>query len=510
MKWLGIAVMVASAALFVSAVIVTRHWPMAGDAFLTHYSAFLLDRGFAPYRDIININTPGCLLFDWGVIHIVGPGSVAWRIVDVALLAISTCAMVVIAKPYAWAAGLAGGAILFAIHVRDGIDQAGERDLILAALLLVACACVFEALRRDQAIDSLISGLAAGAGLLIKPTAAIWILGVVLLEGYALRKKPTRMGRHLSMFVLGNLVSLTLALLFLHRYHAVGAFIDIARGLVVYHAGVDRLSTTWLLAHPIPSAWFPVALAWIYLAVVVRGWNKFEKSIVIFSIAFGVASFVLQGKGFPYHRYPAEAFLLLALGIDAAVALRARGTQRVVAATVLIYALGVLAPESVVRASRYDWKNQDFSHSLTADLDSLGGARLSGTIQCMDTFGGCIGTLYNMKLVQATGFLYDCYFFHQPQSAVSTAMRTRFLSAMEASPPNVIVVTNQYCFTDPGGYHKLDTWPAFLSWLGENYDLHPEMEPGRDVNWWPHPRPEVGYRIYLRRAADPRSEAIGP
>ncbi|MGB9029587.1 MAG: hypothetical protein WCC27_05660, partial [Acidobacteriaceae bacterium] len=410
-------------------------------------------------------------------------------------------------RPYAWAAGLAGGAILFAIHVRDGIDQAGERDLILAALLLLACAWVFEALRRDHRIYSLVGGLAGGAALLIKPTAAIWVLGVLLLEAYTLRRRPARMWRQLSMFILGNLASLTLTLLFLHHYHAVDAFIAIARGLDAYHAGVDRLSVIYLLAHPIPSAWFPVALAWIYLAFIARRWNQFEKSVVIFSIAFGVASFVLQGKGFPYHRYPAEAFLMLALGIDGALALRARGTQRIVAALVLAYALGVLAPESVVRASRYDWKNQDFSHSLTTDLDSLGGARLSGNIQCMDTFGGCIGTLYNMRLVQATGFFYDCYFFHQPQSAVTTAMRNRFLYAMEAAPPKIIVVTDQYCFADPGGYRKLDTWPVFQSWLGENYDLHSEMEPGRDVNWWPHPRPGVGYRIYLRRADDLRSEA---
>jgi hypothetical protein len=506
MKWLCIAVIVASAGVFVSAVIATRYWPIAGDALLTHYAAFLLDHGFAPFRDIIDINTPGCLLFDWAAIHVVGSGSTAWRIVDITLIAISAFGMMAIARPYAWAGGLAGGAMLLAIHMRDGVDQAGERDLILATFLLLACACVFEALRRDHWIYSLGGGLAAGAGLLIKPTAAIWIVGVLLLEGYALRGKPARMWRQVSMFVLGDLVSLTLALLFLLRYHAVHAFIGVARGLIVYHAGVDRLSVRYLLEHPIPSAWFPVALAWIYLAAVARGWNQFEKGVVIFSIAFGVVSFVLQGKGFPYHRYPAEAFLALALGIDCVLALRANGRQRIVAAIVVVYALGVLAPESVLRASRYDWRNQDFSHSLAAELDSLGGARLSGEVQCMDTFGGCIGTLYSMRVVQTTGFLYDCYFFHQPQTAVTTAMRSRFLSEMETTPPKVIVVTSQYCFTDPGGYSKLDTWPAFLSWLRKNYELHSQMEPGRAVNWWPHPRPAIGYRIYLRRAAYPWSE----
>lgn len=492
---LGLAL--AAAASFVAAIVVARHWPLAGDALLTHYAAFLLDHGFAPYRQIIDMNMPGCILFDWTVIHLLGGGSVAWRITDDALLVLAALAMIDLARPRVWIGGLVGAALFAVVHVRDGIDQAGERDLILAVLLLIACACAVRAVRGNRRA-AFLCGIAAGAALLIKPTAIVWFLGLLVLGAFALRGKTARM-RSLGAVLLGFLIAPLAALIFLARHHAVRAFIDTVTGLMAYHAGVDRLPLFALLTHAIPSFLVPVVLGWLLLLVLARDWKSFERKLILFSILFGIFSFVVQAKGFPYQRYPAEAFLLLAVGIDGLAALRERGARRLIATAVMAYALLVAAPLSLLKASHYDGQNQDFSRSLSADLQALGGPQLSGHIQCMDTFGGCLGTLYQMRLLPATGFFYDCYFFHQPQAPVTTAMRQQFLSEMEVRQPRVIVVTDQFCFEPTTGYGKLDAWPGFQNWLQTHYALDVQRQPTREVAWWAHPRTGIGYRIYLRR-----------
>lgn len=65
-----------------------------------HYVAFLVDHGKAPYRDIAEMNMPGAPMVDYLVIHILGPGSLAWRLFDLGLIGSAILAMVAIARPY--------------------------------------------------------------------------------------------------------------------------------------------------------------------------------------------------------------------------------------------------------------------------------------------------------------------------------------------------------------------------------------------------------------------------
>ena len=40
------------------------HWPLVGDAALIHYIGFLIERGWAPYRDLGDMNMPGSFLIE--------------------------------------------------------------------------------------------------------------------------------------------------------------------------------------------------------------------------------------------------------------------------------------------------------------------------------------------------------------------------------------------------------------------------------------------------------------
>jgi hypothetical protein len=81
-------------------------------------------------------------------------------------------------------------------------------------------------------------------------------------------------------------------------------------------------------------------------------------------------------------------------------------------------------------------------------------------------------------------------------------MRKQFSAAVLANPPQVIVVTSALVFYDngPGEYRKLDRWPAFESFLADDYTLEAEWRPTRTTRWWSREEMPAGYRIYVLRA----------
>jgi MYXO-CTERM domain-containing protein len=480
----------------------TLHWPLVGDAAVMHYGAFLLGHGFAPYRQIVDINLPGCFPLDWTAIHVFGAGALGWRLFDFALMGAAAAAMFAMARPYGWLGALFAACFLFVLHIHDGVDQAGERDLVLAVFLLVACAAIFYALRRNAWVGSLAFGLIAGAATLIKPNALPWAVGVLVLAAVALHRRRQRMGPHIMGACLGFLAPVATDFLWLWREHAVRAWWLIMTRLIPYHAAIDRHPLGYLLRHLVPSAVFTVIALWLPLAVVSRRWRTWEGAALYYSVAIGIVSFIGQGKNFPYHRYPLEVFLFLLIGLDAAEALRGRGWVRAIAAALLIFAVYGLSPLWAARASRYDWRHDAFTQSLTADLTSLGGPSLSGHIQCLDMYAGCLGTLYRMRLVQSTGFLYDCYFFNQPQSAFTLEMRRRFLEDLERDPPRVIAMSNQNCLGRRLQYFSPAEWPEFSAWLGAHYSLAVQRQPQGMIRWWPVAEEAPGYRIYESVVSD--------
>ena len=72
-------------------------WPLVGDASLIHYIAFLIERGWAPYRDLGDMNMPGSYLIEMAAMRVFGLGDLAWRIFDFTLMAAASAAFFVIA-----------------------------------------------------------------------------------------------------------------------------------------------------------------------------------------------------------------------------------------------------------------------------------------------------------------------------------------------------------------------------------------------------------------------------
>lgn len=491
-------VLIVCAVVFVG---LTWHWPFVGDAVLMHYPVLLMQHGMAPYRDIVDMNMPGSYFVSWAVSHIFGNSSPAWRIFDFSLSGVAALAMIAIALPYDWLAGIYAAVLLMVIHGRDGVAQASERDLIMAVLLLAGLAFLFHALRRNKPWAMVAFGLCAGIAAAIKPTVLPFAPVLLLLACFTLRRRKQPFAAYLFTGALGFVAPLAAAAAFLLWEHSLGAFIGIMQGLAVYHASLGRRSIGYLLNHSF-SPLLPLLAVWLILLTFYRRW-QWERAALALAVLFGLVSYIAQGKGYPYHRYPLIAFLLLFMGIDFCVALRKPGMPRLLGIIGLIFGTLIMAPVSLSKVSHYDSSNPEFVVMLETDLRSLGGQQLSGRVQCMDTFAGCIATLDRMKLVQDTGFMYDCYFYSPARdtpaaNAVVDDMRAKFWRAILNRPPEIFIITNQLCLGAPGNYQKLQLWPRFDTYLAANYSLYAERQPPHLVRWWSHPSVPFGYRIYLR------------
>lgn len=483
-------------------VVTTRHWPLIGDASIIRYVVFLMSHGFAPYRDIVDINMPGAYFVDWFVLHIFGSGNAAWRIFDFALLAAAGLSMIGISHHTDWLAGLTAAAVFAVLHGADGVAQTGQRDLTIAVLLLVSLTLFLHWIRTFRLWPIALAALLAGFALTIKPTAAPFPIALAILFFTLPEQRPPAIWKHLLAVILAFAAPLIAMLLFLHREHALHAFVFIVRGLLPFHAGLSHRSLGFLLAHSTaPLQIF--LLPWLFLLIRSRSWRQRQTIALLAAIACGLISNIAQGKGYPYHRYTLIGFLLLSMSIEFFAACRRSTLDRTIGVISLLALVCVTAPIAALKAARYDWRNQEFITMLAPDLNQQGGPQLSGRVQCLDTTAGCINTLERMRLIQSTGFLYDCYFFAPGQTPATEQLRGKFFSELQAAQPQLIVLTDEVCLTGSHNFNKIEAWPQFDDFLAQNYALIAERRPPHLIKWWSRPEQPTAYRIYKRNGGQP-------
>lgn len=488
----------------------TRHWPMVGDAALLRYTVFLMHSGWAPYRDFVDINMPGAYWVTAFGMHLAASADVSWRIFDLGLTALAGVGYYLIARPYSRFAALFATAMLLLVHGQDGVQQAGQRDQVMAVLLLLAVACLLEAVRHDRWAYLIPFGLAVGLSATIKPTAGP--LGVVLLLIAAFRvgwpdasSARPRHGKRAAAWTGIGIAAMAAPvgcmLLWLARWHAVDAWITTQRIFLPYYASLQRRPWDFVLLHSVPPL-LSLVLLWL-LCLVLGGarWPRFERWLILAATLINLLSYVAQGKALPYQRYPMLVFLLLLIALDLTTTWQssARAGARCVALAGLCCACLILAPMALLRVHRFVAQPQEFDAMLAADLEKLG-ENLSGRVQCLDTVQDCMPTLYTMRLLPATDTLYDLYLFGPASQPAVQISRRRFLEQVETKPPLAFIVVSGF-FLERDGYRKLETWPAFLQWLDAHYVLAADRVPPHEVRWWGRAQAAPGYRLYVWKPA---------
>jgi hypothetical protein len=473
----------------------TIHWPLMQDAPVIHYVNFLTDQGFAPYRTIGDMNMPGAYMVERAGVFVFGPSDLGFRLYDLSLMAAMVLAMIAIARPYDWLAGLFAGVLFAMIHAADGPKGAGQRDEVMAVLTVVGLAFLFHSLRKSRPRWMALGGFFFGMAAAVKPTAAPLGFALLLMIAVVLHRRGNRSAPYLAYGILGAAVPVALFVGFLLHYQALDAFVYLSRTVTAYYAGVSRMTLISLLRECMPRPMRILVPFALTLAVMNPDRADWERWALALATVFGFLSYVVQGKGFYYQRYPLIALALLWFGIEFAAALRRRGWSRALGGIGLAIGTFVLVPLFAAQ-SRTIFFSNIFTETLEADLQRIGPDRLQRNVQCLDMVDGCMNALLHLGIVQQTGRTGDNLLFaSDPSLAVVEHDRRQFWDSLAAHPPDVFVLSDEK-FPDAASFDKLDRWPQFRQYLSDNYELRSEHR--FDIG--------VAYRIYVRKGsfADPR------
>ncbi len=469
------------------------HWPQVNDPAQISYLCFLMDHGFAPYRNLIEMNMPGIYLTNWSVAHLLGAGSLAWRGFDLLLLSLAVAAMIFITRTFDWLFGFFAGALFALFHGQDGPAQLGQRDFIVTVLFLCAYAFLFESLRRDKKWLLFFFGLLSAAPITYKPQALLLTLFLLAALVWRLRSQQKPYLQATVLSVGGMVVPILLVFGFLLEKHALAAFVVTERTLLPYYATLGRHSVPSLLRLLLVNSIGALLFLGVVLAVLQRTKWTWERTLIVAGILFGAASDIAQGKGFLYHRYPFAAFVLLWVALEFAAAVRRPGYPRMLAYAGLLYG-AIIAGIFTSRASIRTW-DQTYSQALRHDLISLGGSNLSSSVQCITMSPECATTLYHLRLVQSTGLVYDYFIFGPSKYPAIAYVRQRFWDQFINNRPRVIILGRWLYPERADDYSKLNRWPAFRDFLHQHYALYAERS-------FTPPKSGLlgyGYRIYVLR-----------
>jgi hypothetical protein len=488
-RGLLIAALLAS---FVYMVVKSIHWPLLADAPVMRYINFMIDRGFAPYRDLPDLNMPGSYFSDRLAVFLFGPSDLGWRLYDIFLMVSATLGTIAIAWPADWLAGLFAGVLFALLHAADGPTIAGERDQVITVLLLAGYAFLFYSVRRARPGWMALLGFCLGMAATVKPTTAP--LGFLLLAMVAvvLHRRRVRWLPYLLYGLLGAAAAGAIFFGFLLRHHSLGAFIEITRSVTVYYSGLGHASRVALLREMVPRPMrllFPIGIA---LAVMNRKQWNWERWAIILGVAMGICSYFLQGKGFSHHRYELMAFSLLWFAIEFAIAVRRSGPARVLGLAGIAVGILWIVPTCLLQVRVATYANLfRFTTGADADLRGLGVDRLQGKVQCLDMTDGCLNALYRLRLVQNSGTLGDTMIFSSNNaSPVVQHYRQLFWDHLQTDPPDAFLMSKEL-FLDPPTFDKVQRWPLFAQYLAEHYDLYCERRMDE----------KFAYRIYVRKGS---------
>jgi hypothetical protein len=370
----------------------------------------------------------------------------------------------------------------------------GQRDWLVAVLLLGALGCLKASLRSGSPAwiggASLLCGLAASIKphVLLAGVAFFAVLCWLIRPGPEARRFSVRggLGAATLWAVAGMLAPTMMVAAYLTYWQAWPAFLGIMHSVIPWYASLQRVPLPNMLS---TSMWPLVAGAGMVTAFWPgRHERRWDLEWAFLGMTAGVALYLIQDKGWSYHRYTEMAFLALWTALACGRAL-GRGVVGRVGGSAGLALCALLGLGLAWRASIAAYPDRNLP-ALERDLQRLGGPALSGKVQCLDTvMGGCITVLYRLKLVSATGLLGDVSLFPSHSNAVTEPFQKQFAQTMAERPPEVIVISS---FSWPGDhytYEKLANWPAFTAALAKGYRLAHEVGTTADG---------VGYRLYVR------------
>lgn len=144
-------------------------WPMMQDTPILHYTAWLISKGYVPYRDIFEMNLPGA----WGIhllgIRLFGDTIEAVPRLDLTWLTVTLCMLTYALWPFGKRVALTGVLLLTTAYRMGGPMDVLQRDYLMLAPLFLGIGSILRSPQRWY--HASLAGLGIGAAALLKPQA---------------------------------------------------------------------------------------------------------------------------------------------------------------------------------------------------------------------------------------------------------------------------------------------------------------------------------------------------
>ena len=436
----------------------SRGWPLVHDAPIMHYIAWRLGEGAVPYRDLFDMNFPGVYLLHRAALAVFGAGDAGFRAFDLLWLAGTALCVGALVAPWGRAAAAAAGLFFAVYHLAGGAWQAGQRDFLLCPFLLLGALGVARWAEHGVEWPLLWGGGALGAGLTIKPHAALLAAALAALVAAVARRRGRPAGTAAAIFAMSALVAPMLVTLWVAARGGLAAWREIVFDyLLPFYARLGRPAewTMWRW-----QVWIAIA-AGVALSLGAALWRRrftARHAAVALGLGYGVAHFAGQGKGWEYHLYPLAAFAAVALFAEVEPLVAARRWAGALPLLASVAAAAALLGVKGAEASGAAWIAEKERRVSALVRDLAGRVGPGEVVQVLDTTEGGLHALLRLRAAQSTKFLYDFHFYHDTDQWLIHKLRADFAAQFDRRPPKFLVLFERSW--PAGGYQRVDQWPS--------------------------------------------------
>ncbi len=462
-------------------------WPLVDDAPLLHYPAWQISQGATPYRDVFDMNFPGTYLIHLAIISVPGDMDVVWRVFDLCLLGTALTLMVIaFPAPYRRYSAAVACVTFLLRYLAYGPQMCGQRDMMMATMQLAAVLALARLLERERPSVwwALFAGVLFGAATTIKPFGLIPFAAAMLFVAIwarTLGRSASNIVATVAIASLGFALPIAGVLLWLHALGGLEAFLDIFLNYTIpiyskvdTSASVSKLFFS-LLGSPFSMLFlFFIGIMAIYSVLARRVTARY--GLLLVATLCGLAHFVCQRKGWPYHALPMLTFGTLTCFWHLHEAMSYRDVYRWTVGVGTPVVIVVLAMVKCGMNSSYEQYSLD-KHRQVESLGEYLSTQLPDgeQVQVFDTMRGGIDALLRARIEQPTRFLYDFMFLAgEDRGPYVRAMREEFLSDLVSRPPRFLVIYRRGW--PDGEYERIERFGELSDWIDRNYTLHAEED----------------------------------
>jgi len=457
----------------------SRFWGVQWDAAYFYYIARMISEGAVPYRDIFDINLPGTYAIYLFIITFLGEGDIYWRIADLFCLGVISTLIWFYCRPFGRLAGSIGVVLFASLHLYNGPMYVGKRDYFILMFILGGIYCIVRHIERCRGrVFLAFGGLLLGYACLIKPQAGFLCLLMLLI----LIAQAFRCGRGWlweSVFFTAFCCFLpAITMLILWYVGGLNPFIDILLNISrEYSAFVLQPFNNGILfgfmGMPLLEI-VAVAFASIVCSVLVPE-NRLRRLFIVLGMFYGFIHFYSQTH-FIYQLYPFVLFLFMSIASWVGyIRLRFSGLIKCILLIVVAQLLLVFlyrSIHSIIEPPPHHIHAVQVKNML---VDDLSGKILPGeTVQVMDTLGGGIHALYDLRCKQPTRFVFDAFLFHPSATSYRKKIRADFLGDLQDRPPQFFVLFR--AGRPIKSFEHIEKFPELRDWLYSNYSKEIENE----------------------------------